>query len=169
MEGNPLSYFYLGSMTTPPCDGIINNQLEFVNHLVVGRPLQISNCQLKILRENSIATDSPKQIHARMEIEDDKDDDDKEDKDGKNGRNGRNGKNGKNGRGGRGIIRSGSGSGGNGGPGGKRGIMAVGKISHDDNIDFDVDEDLRLKPLNPKNGKFKFRNNYQEDEDDLNC
>lgn len=25
MEGNPLSYFYLGSMTTPPCDGIINN------------------------------------------------------------------------------------------------------------------------------------------------
>ena len=63
----------------------------------------------------------------------------------------------------------GSGSGGGNGFSGKRGIMAIGKISFDDNIDFDVDDDLRMKALNARNGKFKFRKGFEEDEDDLNC
>ena len=59
MEMNPLLYFYLGSQTTPPCE-------EYVNHIVVGKPIKISTCQMKVLRQNTMATFKERQIHSRL-------------------------------------------------------------------------------------------------------
>jgi len=59
VAAKPLFFFYLGSETTPPCK-------EFVNHLVISKALRISSCQLKVLRENSLATSNPRQIHSRI-------------------------------------------------------------------------------------------------------
>jgi hypothetical protein len=59
LEMNPLLYFYLGSQTTPPCE-------EYVNHIVVGKPIKISNCQMKVLRQNSMVVMKERQIHSRL-------------------------------------------------------------------------------------------------------
>ena len=55
----PIYYFYLGSNTSPPCE-------EYAYHLVLGKPIKISNCQFKILRENSLASNEARQIHSRL-------------------------------------------------------------------------------------------------------
>jgi hypothetical protein len=65
-KDQPNYYFYLGSNTIPPCDGNITYNLENVYHLVISKPLKISNCQLKLIRENSLFTTSVKSIHARL-------------------------------------------------------------------------------------------------------
>lgn len=60
MQGEPESVFYMGSHTTPPCE-------ENTYHLVFTKPLIMSGCQFKLLRENSLMTKKTKNIHARME------------------------------------------------------------------------------------------------------
>jgi hypothetical protein len=55
----PNYYFYLGSKTVPPCQ-------DNVYHLIVSKPLKISECQFKLLRENSLFTNSVNAIHARL-------------------------------------------------------------------------------------------------------
>lgn len=55
----PTYYLYLGSQTTPPCE-------EYVYHLILGNPIKVSNCQIKILRDNSLASDEARQIHSRL-------------------------------------------------------------------------------------------------------
>ena len=40
--------------------------IENVYHLVVSKPLKISGCQLKLIRENSLFSKSVKSIHARL-------------------------------------------------------------------------------------------------------
>ena len=52
-------YFYLGSETVPPCT-------EFAYHIIIEKPLKISNCQLKILRDNSLLVQGFRQIHSRL-------------------------------------------------------------------------------------------------------
>jgi len=52
-------YLYLGSQDTPPCE-------EFTYHLVVQKPIKIANCQLKVLRENSLAITEVKVVHSRL-------------------------------------------------------------------------------------------------------
>jgi hypothetical protein len=59
LDMNSLLYFYLGSETTPPCE-------EYVNHIVVGKPIKISNCQMKVLRQNSMVEIKERQIHSRL-------------------------------------------------------------------------------------------------------
>jgi hypothetical protein len=59
LEMNPLLYFYLGSQTTPPCK-------EYVNHIVVGKPIKISTCQMKVLRQSSMVEIKERQIHSRL-------------------------------------------------------------------------------------------------------
>ena len=62
-----VNYFlYLGSQTVPPCKGNKSLKLENVFHVYVSKPLKISNCQFKLLRRNSIISDRPKEIHARL-------------------------------------------------------------------------------------------------------
>jgi len=60
MALNPNFYMYYGSNTTPPCT-------ENVVWIVVDKPLQIPGCQFKLLRENSLMTSKPKEIHTRLE------------------------------------------------------------------------------------------------------
>lgn len=60
MAGKPESLFYMGSHTTPPCE-------ENTYHLVFTKPIIMSGCQFKLLRENSLLTHSTKNIHARLE------------------------------------------------------------------------------------------------------
>ena len=55
----PNFYFYIGSNTVPPCQ-------ENVYHLIVNAPLKISNCQFKLLRDNSLFTDKFQAVHARL-------------------------------------------------------------------------------------------------------
>jgi hypothetical protein len=50
----------MGSQTTPPCD-------ENTYHLVFTKPLIISGCQFKLLRQNSLISYKPKNIHARID------------------------------------------------------------------------------------------------------
>lgn len=59
MQNKPNFYFYLGSMTTPPCS-------EYVLHLVIDKPLLLPPCQYKLLRENSLMTSRAKEIHTRL-------------------------------------------------------------------------------------------------------
>lgn len=58
-QENPKFYSYLGSQTTPPCT-------PNVVYLVLDKPLNLSCCQFKILRESSLMTTRPKEIHARL-------------------------------------------------------------------------------------------------------
>jgi hypothetical protein len=58
-QDKPIFFLYLGSQTTPPCE-------EYTYHLVFSKPMKIANCQLKVLRENSLATDEAKQVHSRL-------------------------------------------------------------------------------------------------------
>jgi carbonic anhydrase len=53
-------YFYFGSHTTPPCK-------EQTYHMVVEKPLKISGCQFKLLRDNSLFSTQAKAIHARLQ------------------------------------------------------------------------------------------------------
>ena len=66
-KDQPNYYFYLGSNTTPPCHGIISFNSDNVYHLVVNTPLKISLCQFKILRENTLFSNSAKVIHSRLD------------------------------------------------------------------------------------------------------
>jgi hypothetical protein len=50
----------MGSQTTPPCN-------ENTYHLIFTKTLIISGCQFKLLRENSLISYKPKNIHARKE------------------------------------------------------------------------------------------------------
>ena len=63
-------------------------------------------------------------------------------------------------------ITKGSGNGQGNGFNGRRGIMAINKIVFDSNLELFVDENLRLKALNPQYGRFNFGEN---DDNDLNC
>jgi carbonic anhydrase len=56
---NPKYFTYVGSQTTPPCN--LN-----VIYLILNKPIKISNCQFKVIRESSLLTDRPKEIHARL-------------------------------------------------------------------------------------------------------
>jgi carbonic anhydrase len=59
LNKNPNFYSYVGGLTVPPCtDNII--------HIVLDKPLELANCQFRVLRENSLLTDRPKEIHARL-------------------------------------------------------------------------------------------------------
>jgi hypothetical protein len=60
MAEQPESVFYMGSHTTPPCE-------ENTYHLIFTKPLIMSGCQFKLLRENSLLSHKPKNIHARLE------------------------------------------------------------------------------------------------------
>jgi len=60
MAGHPESVFYMGSHTTPPCE-------ENTYHMVFTKPLIMSGCQFKLLRENSLLSHKTKNIHARTE------------------------------------------------------------------------------------------------------
>lgn len=51
---------YYGSKTAPPCT-------ENVIHIVLDKPLSIPACQFKLLRENSLISSRPKEIHTRVE------------------------------------------------------------------------------------------------------
>lgn len=60
VKSNNTDYsLYLGSETRPPCS-------EYVLHLVFRNPLQISLCQLKVIRENTLLVQGFKEIHTRM-------------------------------------------------------------------------------------------------------
>jgi hypothetical protein len=74
---NSFFYLYLGSQDTPPCE-------EYTYHLVVEKPIKIANCQLKVLRENSLAITDVKVVHSRLLQVNDPDEYDKDDKDDKN-------------------------------------------------------------------------------------
>jgi len=56
---NPSYYFYVGSETTPPCKAN-------VLYVLVNTPITLANCQFKVIRENCLLTDRPKEIHARL-------------------------------------------------------------------------------------------------------
>jgi carbonic anhydrase len=53
-------YFYFGSHTTPPCK-------EQTYQMVVEKPLRVSGCQFKLLRDNSLFSTKAKAIHSRIE------------------------------------------------------------------------------------------------------
>merc|ERR1712032_1182555 len=58
MAGHPESVFYMGSHTTPPCE-------ENTYHLIFTKPLIMSGCQFKLLRENTLLSHKNINIHAR--------------------------------------------------------------------------------------------------------
>ncbi len=59
--------FYLGSSTTPPCEGkLIFSFLDHVLHLLSNTPILMANCQFKTLRENTLKSDKLKETHARQ-------------------------------------------------------------------------------------------------------
>jgi hypothetical protein len=132
---NPLYYFYLGSETVPPCE-------EYVYHLVIGKPIKIAMCQLKILRENSLASSEARQIHSRLTQINNPDDYDDGGSDEGNLNDGTDG--------GSNIGRKGSGHNGK-----KGGIMAIHSILFDSDLEKYIDDDevrrtMKLKPLNSK-------------------
>ena len=149
-EKNPIFYFYLGSQTTPPCD-------EYVYHLVVGKPIKISNCQLKVFRENTLATTQERQIHSRLtqvneDADENNDDDDAfKDDDSDPSKKKSKGKKGRKG----------------------GGFYVISKLDYDPDIDSDFDDDLRRrlgKKLKPRKGKGKGLGlGDEDDEDELNC
>jgi hypothetical protein len=50
----------MGSHTTPPCE-------ENTYHMILTKPLTMSGCQFKLLRESSLISNKPKNLHARLE------------------------------------------------------------------------------------------------------
>jgi len=152
---NPLYYFYLGSLTTPPCD-------EFVNHMVASKPLMISNCQLKVLRENSLATDHAQQIHSRMQktTQRKKNPSSEVSKNTSASGSGYSDSDG---------LGKGAGNGAGNGFAGKRGVFAISKIFFDSNLGLWVDKDLRKDRLLPKKGVFEFKKGFKDTDDELNC
>ena len=148
-EKNPIFYFYLGSQTTPPCD-------EYVYHLVVGKPIKISNCQMKVIRENSMATTQERQIHSRLtqvneDADENNDDDDAFNDDSDPSKSKSKGRKGR--RGG--------------------GFYIISKMNYEPDIDFDLDDDMKKrlgKRLN-SNGRRKGGEGSgdEDDVDELNC
>lgn len=57
---DPKFMMYFGSETTPPCE-------ESVIHILVDKPLHMAGCQFKLLRENTLVSTQPKEIHARFD------------------------------------------------------------------------------------------------------
>ncbi len=58
--------FYLGSETTPPCNGkLALNNLDRVLYLMNLKPIKIPNCQFKIFRENTLRSNRERETHAR--------------------------------------------------------------------------------------------------------
>ena len=51
----------MGSETIPPCK-------ENVVHITLDKPLEIPNCQFKLLREGSLITSRAKEIHSRLQM-----------------------------------------------------------------------------------------------------
>lgn len=60
LSGKGDAIFYMGSQTTPPCQ-------ENTYHLVFTKPIVMSGCQFKLLRDQSLISNKPKNIHARIE------------------------------------------------------------------------------------------------------
>ena len=60
MANKPETVFYMGSHTTPPCE-------ENTYHMIFTKPLIMSGCQFKLLRENSLLSHKLKNIHARKD------------------------------------------------------------------------------------------------------
>lgn len=50
----------MGSHTTPPCE-------ENTNHMILTKPIVMSGCQFKLLREASLISNQGKNLHARLE------------------------------------------------------------------------------------------------------
>lgn len=50
---------YVGSESIPPCS-------PNVIYVLSNKPFELANCQFKVLRENSLMTDRPKEIHSRL-------------------------------------------------------------------------------------------------------
>jgi hypothetical protein len=143
----------------------ISINLEFVNHLVVGKPLQISKCQFKILRQNTLATSSVKQIHVRLpKVEGKLTQTPKVRKvkmpKGKSKLKGKKKAKAK-GKGKRKyskpkeIIVDGSGNGRSNGFQGKRGVYVIGQLKIDPDVDLLVEKQLRKKPLVKRKGRFE--------------
>ena len=175
----PIYYFYLGSITIPPCD-------EYAYHLIIGKPIRISDCQFKILRENSLADNESRQIHSRLtqiNNPDDYDDGTSDEGDVSDGTDGSSS-----------SGRSGAGNKGKGGvvglqsdpndivddddPNskgkGKFGIMALHNIIHDPDLDNLIDDDdlrrlfgLKKRLDGKKNGDDD--DNLNDGDDPLNC
>lgn len=57
---DPEFNMYFGSASTPPCQ-------ENVMKIVVSKPIEIAGCQFKLLRESSLLSHRPKEIHTRIE------------------------------------------------------------------------------------------------------
>lgn len=149
----PIYYFYLGSSTVPPCE-------EYAYQLIIGKPVKISNCQFKILRENSLASNENRQIHSRLtqiNNPDDYDDGGSDEGDANDGSDG------------------GSSSGRSGAGIGKGGIMAIHSLTFDSDLDQYIDDDdlrrrLGLKRLKDggrygKNGKRRRKRGDGDDDD----
>ncbi len=51
----------MGSETIPPCK-------ENVIHITLDKPLELPNCQFKLLRESSLVKSRMKEIHSRLEM-----------------------------------------------------------------------------------------------------
>ncbi len=51
----------MGSETIPPCQ-------ESVVHITLDKPLEIPNCQFKLLRESSLVRSRAHEIHSRLEM-----------------------------------------------------------------------------------------------------
>jgi len=60
MNNNPRFMMSYGSNTIPPCS-------ENVIHITIDKPLHVPGCQFKLLRENSLISTRPKEIHTRLE------------------------------------------------------------------------------------------------------
>ena len=60
MANRQEAIFYMGSHTTPPCE-------ENTYHMVLTKPIIMSGCQFKLLRESSLFSNKPKNLHARLE------------------------------------------------------------------------------------------------------
>lgn len=161
-EGKPLYYFYLGSQTTPPCE-------EYAYHLVIGKPIKIANCQLKVLRENSLATTEVKQVHSRLIKVNNPDEYDEKDDDGADGADGSGGDDGSAGLEGLGGLDGGDGMGGSGR--GSGGVFAIRSMSYDANLYRFVPKNLRHLMLKSMlGGKDQFGDGDDSgDDNDLNC
>lgn len=51
----------MGSETIPPCK-------ENIVHITLDKPLEIPNCQFKLMREGSLINSRAKEIHSRLEM-----------------------------------------------------------------------------------------------------
>jgi len=59
---SPNYMVHMGSETIPPCK-------ENIIHISLDTPLELPGCQFKLLRENSLISSRPKEIHTRTEAQ----------------------------------------------------------------------------------------------------